>query len=139
MRYKPIEFSTQYPFAEAYLKKFKNKLDVRKKDKSAEWYEYGRSQALSHMYQEKLLLSTVVTNDVEIYQLDKATIPYSGIYITRKTVFPLACAQELLKSDDFKKYVKSIGINVNGKSIRITCKDINNFGFERRRLDPWKN
>ncbi len=139
IRYRPVDFSEQYPFTEKYLNNFKSKLNARKKDKSVEWYEYGRTQALSHIHQEKLLLSTVVTNDVEIYQLDKATIPYSGIYITRKAIFPLACAQELLKSYDFKQYVKSIGINVNGKSIRITCKDINNFMFERRRLDLWKS
>lgn len=85
------------------------------------------------MNQKKLLLSTVVTNNVELYELDINTVPYSGIYIISKDEeYDLNDAKIILQSKDFFEYVQRIGINVSGKSIRITCKDINNFEFVRR-------
>ena len=101
---------------------------------SAKWYEYGRSQALAHLNMKKLLVSTIITNVVEIYEIDELTVPYSGIYITLlDNNYTLADAVEILRSESFLQYVKNIGINVNGESIRITCKDINNYHFSRER------
>lgn len=127
------DFSEQYPAAELYLQSFREKLDARDSDKSANWFEYGRSQALAHLNNSKLLLSTIVTNAVEAYHLDANTIPYSGIYITQlREDYTLQYAEEILKSKEFMEYVERVGIPVSGTSIRITCKDINNFRFVRR-------
>lgn len=125
-------FEKEYPCASQHLKSFKEKLDLRDKDKNAKWFEYGRSQALSHLNQRKLLLSTVITNKVELYLLDSETIPYSGIYITTKNInekYSLEYAKTLLESERFMEYVRSLGISISGKSKRITCKDINNYCF----------
>ena len=73
-----------YPGATAYLKQYKDDLKKRQSDRSAKWYEYGRSQALGSLNSEKLLISTVVTNEVEVYELDADCIPYSGMYIVAK-------------------------------------------------------
>lgn len=82
------------------------------------------------MNQNKLLLSTIVTDKVEVYELDAETIPYSGIYITIKDErYNLDDALRILKSREFMEYVMNLGINVSGKSKRITCKDINNYEF----------
>lgn len=127
------DFSKQYPATELYLQRFRRKLDARDSDKSANWFEYGRSQALAHLNNSKLLLSTIVTDDVEVYHLDANTIPYSGIYITQlREDYTLQYAEEILKSKEFMEYVEKVGIPVSGTSIRITCKDINNFRFVRR-------
>ena len=102
----------------------------RDADPKAKWFEYGRSQALAHLNQNKLLLSTVVTNKVEIYELTADTIPYSGIYITVKDEkYNLDDAMQILMSKEFMEYVMNLGISVSGKSKRITCKDINNYKF----------
>ena len=78
-------------------------------------------------------MSTVVTDSVELYNLDANTVPYSGIYIIPKdSKYKLDDAKQILTSKEFLEYVKQVGISVNGKSIRITCKDINNFEFVRR-------
>lgn len=134
VRYEPDTFMEIFPGAVKHLEKYSEKLEKRKKDKSTQWFEYGRTQALAHLNQEKLLLSTVVTNQVELYQLDKETIPYSGIYITIKegSDFTLNDARTILESAQFMEYVKKVGISVSGKSVRITCKDISNFEFKRR-------
>lgn len=125
------DFEKKYPLATMHLRKFIEKLNKRNKDKGISWFEYGRSQALAHLNQEKLLISTIITKKVEIYELDRETVPYSGIYITvkDKTKYTLQDALKILRSSEFLKYVCEIGINVSGQSKRITCKDINNYEF----------
>lgn len=128
--YTEEQFENNFPIAFLHLSRYKEKLLKRDADPKAKWFEYGRSQALAHLYQNKLLLSTVVTNKVEIYELDDETIPYSGIYITVKDEnYDLNDALHILMSEEFMEYVVSLGISVSGKSKRITCKDINNYEF----------
>lgn len=129
VRFKKDEFEKLYPEATKYLSSFSTHLAERDSDKNVEWFEYGRTQALAHLNQSKLLLSTVVTKEVKVYQLSKECIPYSGIYIVPKAELPLSDAKELLESESFYKYVQGIGINASGKSMRITAVDINNFEF----------
>ena len=128
-KYTEEEIKTNFPYAYKYLEAHKVKLLKRKSDISAKWYEYGRSQAISQSNKEKLLLSTVITKEVKVYDLSSDTIPYSGIYITSDEG-NLNRAKEILKSDEFLQYVKDIGINASGESIRITSKDINNYSFQ---------
>lgn len=130
IRYEPNEFSKKFPEATKYLESYTEKLRKRKADKSTSWFEYGRTQALAHLNQPKLLLSTVVTKEVKVYKLDKECIPYSGIYIVPRNNLPLSKAKEILESKDFYEYVKGIGINASGSSLRITAKDIENFEFK---------
>lgn len=122
-----------YPGALKYLEKYKNKLDLRDSDPSSKWYEYGRTQALDNLNQKKLLMSFIVTNRVNIYELDKSSIPYSGIYITPKSNLDLSIAKEILESDEFLEYVKKIGIYISGSSLRITANDIKNFDISNWR------
>ncbi|WP_018212235.1 Eco57I restriction-modification methylase domain-containing protein [Desulfitobacterium hafniense] len=129
-RYSDEDFLKGFPRAAEYLKHYKEELNKRDSDKSAKWFEYGRSQAIAHLNQEKLLLSTLVTNKVKIYELDELTIPYSGIYITQKNPDrSLAEAKSILESQDFFEYIKMVGIQANGSSIRISIKDINDYSF----------
>ena len=129
--YSVESFERLFPLTVKYLRKFKEKLDNRNKDKSAQWFEYGRSQAICHQNQEKLLMSTVVTNKVEIYMLDSDIVPFSGIYIiTNDKRYSLSDAEKILRSNDFLQYVQNIGISVSGNSKRITCNDINNYEFK---------
>ena len=84
------------------------------------------------------MLSTVVTNTVEVYRIGAQEIPYTGIYIVPTKDKSIDLAEKVLKSKRFMDYIKEIGISVNGKSVRITCGDINNYEFEME--DPaWKN
>lgn len=128
------DFETRFPFATRHLREFYDNLMARDSDINARWYEYGRSQALAHLNVPKLLVSTIITNRVEIYQLNDTTIPYSGIYITViDEKYNLQTAFEILSSAEFMQYVKNIGIRVNGQSLRISCKDINNYRFAKEK------
>lgn len=82
VRFTAAEFEAFFPNATKHLRRFSKELAERDSDKNAAWFEYGRSQALSHINTEKLLVSTITTHKVEIHKISKGTIPYSGIYIT---------------------------------------------------------
>ena len=132
VRFADGEFEQLYPEATAYLNGFRDDLDKRQSDNSAKWYEYGRSQALSGLNNQKLLISTVVTNDVDVYELEQECIPYAGMYIVEKednNEYTLMDAIEILRSGEFKEYVFKVGIPISGKSVRITSKDVENYMF----------
>ena len=122
-------FKRKYPNAYAYLLKNKKELGKRDADKSAQWFEYGRSQALQNMNKKKLLISTVVTNEVNTYETGTKSIPYAGIYVISEKGYDLKIAKKILESEEFLKYVHGIGTPASGKSLRITAKDINEFTF----------
>lgn len=127
LRYSEEEFLNLFPEASKYLAKFRNKLDARYISSDTKWFEYGRTQALDKLNQKKLMMSFIVTNRVNLYELDEKTIPYSGVYIIPKSNLSLEKAKEILKSDKFLEYVKNIGIHISGTSLRITANDIKNF------------
>ena len=129
-RYSKSDFEKLFPNTVKHLKQYAEKLSARNSDENASWFEYGRSQALTHLNKEKLLISTIITNTVEVYRVDAETIPFSGIYITVKDQnYTLDDAIKILTSKQFLRYVQGIGISISGKSLRITCKDINNYEF----------
>lgn len=132
VHYDDGEFERLYPGATAYLNEFRDDLDKRQSDNNAKWYEYGRSQALSGLNRQKLLISTVVTNDVDVYELEQECIPYAGMYIVEKednNEYELTDAMRILRSGEFKEYVFKVGIPISGKSVRITSKDVENYMF----------
>ena len=129
IKYDTNTFEKNFKGACEYLRNFKEKLENRNADENAKWFEYGRSQALRNSNNEKLLISTVITNEVKTKILPKNNIPYSGIYIIPKKEKTLAEAEKILKSESFFEYIEGKGINASGKSLRITSKDICEYMF----------
>lgn len=123
------ELRNNYPNVYSYLHRNKSKLEKTDKDKASQWYEFGRSQALTHLNQPKLMISSIITKRVIVYELLKDEIPYSGVYIIPKRDMTLKDAKEILQSQDFYMYLLSVGISVSGNSIRISSKDIENYKF----------
>lgn len=130
IRYTEEEFAFTFPEGYKYLLSKQHVLKERDSDKNCKWFEYGRTQALSHLNKEKLMISTVITNAINVYKLEPSAIPYSGIYITPKSSLTLDDAIIILQSRSFQNYIHSVGINANGSSVRICCQDIKNFTFE---------
>ena len=129
LRYSELEMKNKFPKTMKYLASKRDILDNRDSDKSAYWYEYGRSQAIRHLNCEKLLLSTIITKKIRVYYLDKTTIPYSGLYIIPKNQEPLSNAELVLKTERFYQYLVSKGVKVSGDSIRISSKDIEDYKY----------
>ena len=122
-------FEELYPNVTDYLRGYYDRLLDRQADDTALWFEYGRSQALMHLNQRKIWLSTLISNNVKAYLLDELTIPYSGIFITPINDLNLENAIQILESEDFLDYAKSIGIKSNSNSIRISPIDIREYMF----------
>lgn len=133
VRYTEEDYRDEFPEAYKYLSNFRSELDKRDSDVNALWFEYGRSQALGRIQNDKLLMSTLVTDVVHVYKLDSEEVPYSGIFITPKednTVFTLEKAQSILQSEDFLEYAQLVGISASGNSIRITPKNICDYRWQ---------
>lgn len=129
VNYSDNDFQMKYPNAYKYLEEKKGELEKRDADKSAQWFEYGRSQALQNMNKKKLLVSTVVTDEVGVYEVSNKAIPYAGIYIVSEKGYDLSIAKQILTSGLFLQYICGIGTPASGRSLRITANDINNFKF----------
>ena len=130
VKYALDEFEQQFPQAAAFLTKQRKQLEKRTSDSHAKWFEYGRSQALYALNTKKLLLSTIVTQKIKIYELAQDCIPYAGIFVKQKTCeYSLKDAIDILTSQQFIDYAYNVGININGTSVRITVKDIMNYYF----------
>jgi len=129
-RYSDQEFKSKFPQVTKYLDQFEEKLDKRKSDKNSKWFEYGRSQALNHLDQEKLLTSTVISEEVLLMKMNKNDIPYSGLFIYPISDKSLDYAIDILSSSQFYKYAREVGIHINGNSVRITSNDILEYCFE---------
>lgn len=130
VRYRESELKDKYPKVYKYLSDCRSELDMRKKEKHVNWFEYGRSQALCSLNSEKLLISTVVTDKINVYEISEDCIPYGGLYIVPiQDELSLSDAIKILESDDFLSYVLSIGIHISGSSVRITSKDIMEYRF----------
>ena len=128
-RYSEEELSEKFPKLMIYLNSKKKELEKRDSDKNAKWYEYGRSQALRHLNQEKLLISTIITKTVKVYELDADAIPYSGIYITSLNGDSLNDARLILQTNRFYNYLLTKGVKVSGDSIRISSKDLEDYRY----------
>lgn len=138
LNYTEEKFKSKYPKAYAYLCENKEELKQRDADKSAQWFEFGRSQALQNMNKKKLLVSTVVTDEVNVYDIGVKAIPYAGIYIISSQGHDLKIAKRILESEQFLKYIRGIGTPASGKSLRITAKDINEFKFRKEDFFGWE-
>lgn len=135
VRFSEEHFHAQFPGAYNYLLQYQDKLLLRKADSQAKWFEYGRSQLLTHLNQRKLILSSFITNQPRVYLLSSETVPYAGICVVSPKGNDITKAQLILNSPEFMEYVRMIGVCTNGVSYRISPTDINNFQIPRKLLE----
>ncbi|MGF7496175.1 N-6 DNA methylase [Lactococcus lactis] len=125
VRYTEKEFLNIFPNVALYLKKYSEKLGRRKAD--GYWFEYGRIQGLRLINQPKIMISSIITDSVKAYKLEKEEIPYSGFFIVPKKELSLEEAYQMLTSAEMYEHLLERAINANGRSIRISVKDIKDF------------
>lgn len=131
-KYREKEFRRSYPYAYQYLRQFEKKLKERKSDKNAQWFEYGRSQALKELWKDKLILPMVITRQARVYRGDENSVPYAGYFITQKKEagYTLDDAVRILQSAEFYQYVKMVGTPTTETSYRISVNDIEQYRFK---------
>lgn len=131
-KYNEKDFEQLYPHVYQYLKQFEKKLMSRKSDTHAQWFEYGRSQALKELWKEKLVMPMVITRQAKVYWADACTVPYAGYFITQKndSRYTLDDAVKILESTDFYQYVKMVGTPTTETSYRVSVNDIRQYRFK---------
>lgn len=137
VHYQEQEFERLFPYGSKYLQQFEKDLDNRKADKSALWFEYGRSQAITRVFGQKLILPMVITKSVSVNLGEEEEIPYAGYFIKQKEHSPLTLedAQRIIENDEFYDYIKECGTPTTPTSYRISVNDIK--GFKIR--EEWLN
>jgi adenine-specific DNA-methyltransferase len=73
----------EYPNAYKYLLENKKELESRDLDKGATWYEFGRSQGVQSIHNEKIILSTLVNGQIDYYKVSDDVMMYSGLFIIK--------------------------------------------------------
>jgi hypothetical protein len=131
VRYIESEFKKKYPKTWNYLYQYYDALGKRKADESAKWFEYGRSQALTEIWEEKLVIPMVITESTRAYIAGKDAVPYAGYFITvrEKSDLTLNDAKEALESKTFYQYVKDVGTPTTISSYRVSVHDISEYRF----------
>ena len=127
--YSESEFEDRFPGAVRYLKQFKDKLKKRKKDKNTLWFQYGRSQAITSVTGNKLIIPMVITKEVHVYEVGENAVPYAGYFIKcrENSRLGLQDAKKILESKDFYVYVKICGTPTTATSYRISVNDIKKY------------
>ena len=127
--YSENEFEDRFPGAVRYLKQFKDKLKKRKKDKNTLWFQYGRSQAITSVTGNKLIIQMVITKEVHVYEVGENAVPYAGYFIKcrENSRLGLQDAKKILESKDFYDYVKICGTPTTATSYRISVNDIKKY------------
>lgn len=128
--YSESEFKEKFPCATHHLLRYKEELRKRTADKSTLWFEYGRSQAITKMCDEKLTMPSIISTKINATLEAKDVIPCAGFFVTRNSEYTLQYAKRILESQRFYDYLKQIGIFTTGKSRRLTVKDIEEYTFE---------
>lgn len=130
-RYKVIseeKLISEYPYAYKYLSNNKEELQLRDLDKAAVWYEFGRSQGVQSMHNEKIVLSTLVNGQIDFFRVPGDVMMYSGLFITKNKPFSdWRIIENMLKSDEFYKYIRLTGKDFSGGYKSITSKQIKEF------------
>ena len=121
----------RYPNTYNHLLLYKKILLNRDSDKTAKWFEYGRSQAISNMNKKKLLIPAILTNKIQVLELEENDLPFAGYYVVCKneSVYSLDEAKNILSGRKMYNYLKANGVKMNGNSFRYSCQLLKDFKF----------
>lgn len=130
------KLANEYPFAYRYLLINKDELQSRDIEKSAAWYEFGRSQGVQNIHSEKIVLSTLVKNKIEFHKIPGDVLVYSGLYIVKNNKdVSWSVIENVLNSPDFNKYIQITGKDFSGGYKSITSKQIKEYKISIDHLD----
>lgn len=130
----PEIFAANYPKTNAYILSHQTKLSSRDMDSDGYLYQYGRSQGLHNSRNKKIALKHILAPDstkCEIMELGCETLVYSGIYIVVKDPANYNMLVEILKSEDFHRYIKLVSKDMSGGYKSFNTKAVKNYKFER--------
>ena len=108
----------KYPKTYEYLLSHKEILQSRSITGSTKWFQFGRSQGLANINNEKLVISTTMPNTgVKYVRVGPEFLVYSGLYATAEDLDKL---EKELQSEDLLDYLIEHGKPMRGGYVQIT-------------------
>lgn len=115
----------KYPKTYEYLLSHKEKLQNRSLTGNTKWFQFGRSQGLTNINNEKIVISTTIPNSEFKYsRVGPEYLVYSGLYATAKDLDKL---EKELQSDNLLDYLVENGKPMRGGYTQITSTLLKNY------------
>lgn len=129
----------QYPLAYDYLLSYYDKLSQRNLGKGSLWFHYGRNQGLEAIFEQKLVLSPVLSKEAtqcEAYPVDTGVLVYSGLIITMKDPqYSLDMVRDIIQSPEFVQYAwNHAPRDISGGYRVFNAGNVRNFYIPKRYL-----
>lgn len=124
---KPISIDTiksKYPSAFAYINSQKEILLNRDAEDKNNWHLFGRTQALSDVYKDKIAINSII-KDIDSIKLNKVSSGqgiYSGLYILTDISFEEI--EKIIKTTDFITYLKTLKNYKSGGYYTLSSKEL---------------
>ncbi len=113
-----------------YLIDNKDKLLNRsnEKDKAKYWYSFGRSQAISDTFCDKMAINSLLRDeqDFKFTLAPSGTGVYGGLYIVSKTI-AFSDIIDVLKTKEFLAYIALLGKYKSGGYYTFSSKDVKKY------------
>lgn len=95
------------------------------KNSSNNWFAYGRSQAISDTFKDKIAINTLIkkSSDLKIVDVNSGRGIYSGLYILSETIEKEKIKKALLDSE-FGEYISLLGKYKNGGCYTFSSRDV---------------
>ena len=123
-----------YPNVYNHLVANREILDKRDMERNKSvWYQYGRSQGIQNSNKKKIVLKHVIHSNAkkcEFVEVDERTLVYSGVFLTVKDEKDEDILRNVLKSDEFAKWMILSGKDLGGGYKAVKVKDIKDFRID---------
>lgn len=134
--YSEEEMKLSFPKAYSYLLDNKDELLARKRDASADWFHYGRSQGVALLPSKRKIvfrqhLSDSLTH-MDVHILPESTLVYAGWFIMEKedSGYSLEDIKEIMESEEFCTVMRLMGKDMSGGYKELYSKHLKAFGLD---------
>ena len=125
---KPVNYDSLDFTVRNLLEKNARKLHLNIENKP-DWYLYGRTQALGDVFKNKVVVNNLIRNknDIKVEYAMHGQGVYSGYYIPCESVYEMSDIYNLIRTNEFAEYVKSLGKYKNGGYYTFSSKDLQSY------------
>ena len=123
-----IPFDKLDPVIQTYFESHSEELGGRDVEKNAQWYAYGRSQAIADVQKTRIAVNALVKDisSLKIQIVNPGEGIYSGIYILSEK-YTFEQIESVLKTNDFMTYVRGIYKCKSGGYFTYSTEDLNKY------------
>lgn len=134
--YFETELRALFPKAHSYLLENQEELLARKRDASADWFHYGRSQGVALLPSKRKIVFrqhlSDATKNMDVHILPESTLVYAGWFIMEKdgSGFSLEDIKEIMESEEFCTVMRLMGKDMSGGYKELYSKHLKSFGID---------